>query len=92
MNMELSNTEIKIAVKNMAREMVKKAMAKNAITGMFYRKKNGNAQIFHDSGEAATRIDANVYPIGSSLSARYEHPEGIVLSISDAKKLGIPEE
>ncbi len=88
----MTDLETAIMIKNMAREMVKRATVKNAITGMFYRKKNGNAQIFHDSGEAATRIDANVYPIGSSLSARYEHPEGIVLSISDAKKLGIPEE
>jgi hypothetical protein len=31
--MELSNTEIKIVVKNMAREMVKRATVKNASTG-----------------------------------------------------------
>lgn len=50
---------------------------------------NGNVQVFHSSGEAATRIDANVYPVGSDLSARYEHPDGIVLTSEDAKRLGI---
>ncbi len=56
---------------------------------MFYRIENGNARIFHESGEVVTRIDANVYPVGSDLSARYEHPEGIVLTVEDAEKLGI---
>ena len=57
---------------------------------MFYRIENGNARIFYkESGRMVTRIDANVYPIDSSLSARYEHPEGIVLKIEDAEKLGI---
>lgn len=50
---------------------------------------NGNVRVFHSSGEAATRIDANVYPVGSDLSARYEHPDGIVLTSEDAKRLGI---
>jgi hypothetical protein len=57
---------------------------------MFYRiNDDGNAIILHESGEMVTRIDANVYPVGSDLSARYEHPEGIVLTIADAEKLGI---
>lgn len=60
---------------------------------MFYRiNENGDAAIFHDSGEAATKIDANVYPVGSDLSARYEHAEGVVLTIDDAKKIGIDAE
>ena len=29
------------------------------------------------------------YPVGSELSARYEHPEGITLRPHDAEKLGI---
>jgi hypothetical protein len=32
---------------------------------------------------------SSVYPIGSALSARYEHPEGIILTPHDAEALGI---
>jgi hypothetical protein len=57
---------------------------------MFYRiNDDGNAIILEDDGSIVTRIDANVYPVGSDLSARYEHPEGIVLTVEDAEKLGI---
>lgn len=60
---------------------------------MFYRlNSDGNAVLFEDSGEQVTRIDANVYPVGSNCSARYEHPEGIVLTVEDAEKLGIVKE
>lgn len=52
--------------------------------------KNGSVDVLHvDSGEVATRLDATVYPVGSDFSARYEHPEGIVLSRADAEMLGI---
>lgn len=59
--------------------------------GNFFGRVNesGNVAVFHDSGESATRLDANVYPVGSSLSAKYEHPEGIVITKDDAAKLGI---
>ena len=57
---------------------------------MFYRlNDNGDAQIFEDSGEVATQIDANVYPIDSNFSTRYEHPDGIILSVEDAIKSGV---
>lgn len=64
---------------------------------MFYRIENENADqyivaVFNDDGSVATRIDANVYPIGSDTSARYEHPEGIRLTIQDARMAGIEEE
>ena len=60
---------------------------------MFYRINNdGNAVIFENDGSVATRIDANVYPVRSNLSARYEHPNGIVLTVADAEKLGIEKE
>tara|TARA_R100000656_G_scaffold124957_2_gene104573 strand:- start:744 stop:950 length:207 start_codon:yes stop_codon:yes gene_type:complete len=60
---------------------------------MFYRvNENGNAVVFHDSGEAVTKIDANVYPVDSDLSARYEHASGIVLTVADAEKIGIKAE
>jgi hypothetical protein len=51
---------------------------------------NGNVIVLYaEEGEAVTWMDENVYPVGSSLSVRYEHPEGIVLSREDADKLGI---
>lgn len=59
---------------------------------MFYRiDENGNAVIFHHSGEVVTQMDANMYVVGSdgSKSVRYEHPEGIILTIEDAMSLGI---
>jgi len=58
---------------------------------MFYRvNENGDAVILlAESGEAVTKIDANVYPVGSSLSARYEHADGIVLTVADAESIGI---
>ena len=61
---------------------------------MFYRKNNeGHAVILYSSdGAPVTRIDANVYPVGSDLSACYEHPAGIVLTVSDAEKIGINQE
>lgn len=66
---------------------------KSSTSEMFYRiDENGNAQIFHNSGEVVTRIDASVYPIDSDFSARYEHATGIVLSVSDAEAIGIPAE
>lgn len=62
----------------------------NAINTMFGRiNENGNVTVFEDDGSAATRIDANVYPVGSSTSARYEHPDGIELTVADAEKIGL---
>ena len=50
---------------------------------------NGNVTVFEADGSTATRIDANVYPVGSNLSARYEHAEGIELAVADAEKIGL---
>ena len=62
----------------------------NAISNLFGRiNENGNVTVFEADGSAATRIDANVYPVGSSLSARHEHPNGIELTVSDAEKIGL---
>ncbi|AKF89466.1 hypothetical protein E4898_02155 [Salmonella enterica subsp. enterica serovar Anatum] len=50
----------------------------------------GNVDIlFADSGESVTRLDANVFPVGSDFGARYDHPEGITLTRADAESLGI---
>lgn len=60
--------------------------------GEFFGRLNddGNVDVLHvESGEAATRLDADVYPIGADLSARYEHPQGIVLSCEDARTIGL---
>jgi hypothetical protein len=60
---------------------------------MFYRiNEDGNAVIFNDDGYATTKIDANEYPIGSDLSCRYEHVNGIVLTIHQSESIGIAEE
>jgi hypothetical protein len=60
-------------------------------TEMFYRvTENGDAAIlWAESGEPVTKVDASVYPVGSSLSARYEHADGIVLTVADAESIGI---
>jgi hypothetical protein len=59
--------------------------------GMFGRLDgDGNVAVFNADGSAATRIDANVYPAGSALSVRYEHPSGIILTAEDAAKIDLP--
>lgn len=60
--------------------------------GEFFGRKTGGGfvSVLHiEDGAPAIRLDANVYPVGSELSARYEHPEGIVLHTHDAAALGI---
>lgn len=61
------------------------------INEMFGRVNNeGNVDVFFvETGESVTRIDANVYPVGSELSVRYEHPEGITLTMADANSIGL---
>jgi hypothetical protein len=48
-----------------------------------------NVRLFYEDGVSVNRLDDVVYPVGSNVSALYEHPEGIVLSKSDAEKLKI---
>jgi hypothetical protein len=51
---------------------------------------NGDIAVLHaEEGEPATRLDAAVYPVGADVSARYEHPAGIVLTRADASAIGI---
>lgn len=50
---------------------------------------DGNVLLEDANGEIVTSIDADVCPVGSKLSARQEHPDGITLSRSDAAKLGV---
>lgn len=60
---------------------------------IFGRKnQNGTIDILHtEDGEPVTRISGchTIYPINSSLSCDWEHPDGITLSMEDAKALGI---
>lgn len=61
--------------------------------GEFFGRTNedGDVAVFHESGEAATRMDCSLYVVDSdgSKSVRYEHPEGIVISRADAEKIGL---
>lgn len=52
---------------------------------------NGDVAVFHESGEAATRMDCSLYTVDSdgSKSVRYEHPEGIIITRADAEKIGL---
>lgn len=62
-------------------------------SGMFGRmRRDGNVDILYmDDGDRVTSIDTpagiSIYPVGSNKSTKYEHPEGIVLTLSDARKL-----
>lgn len=52
---------------------------------------NGNVDILYiNDGERVTRLNVDgVYPVDSSLSTRYEHASGIILTVEDAKSLNI---
>jgi hypothetical protein len=59
---------------------------------MFYREEKENAILFwKESGEVVTKLDCNIYCV-EGISARYEHPNGIIISINQAIELGIDEE
>lgn len=50
----------------------------------------GNVDIlFVDDGYPVTCLDADVFPVNSDLGARYDHAEGITITLADAKRLGI---
>jgi hypothetical protein len=63
--------------------------------GTFFGRINdaGDVDVLHvEDGSAATKMDCSgVYPVGSdgSQSVRYEHPEGIVISVADATRIGL---
>ena len=65
---------------------------------MFYRlNEDGNAVVFEDGGTVVTqirgtRIGSIIYPIGSGMSTRYNHPGGIVLTVEDAERIGVEKE
>lgn len=45
--------------------------------------------LFEKDGESVTQLDYNEYPVGSELSVRYEHPEGIVFTAEQVAKNNI---
>lgn len=50
----------------------------------------GNVDILEiEEGHHVNKLNAHVFPVGSETGARYDHPEGITLTLEDAKKLGI---
>jgi len=54
---------------------------------------DGNVAVLHCSdGSVVTRLDATIYPVGSKLSARYEHPQGIVITLEDAARLELTDD
>ncbi len=51
---------------------------------------DGNVMLMHvEDGSDVCQLNENVYPVGSELSARHNHAEGIVLAPGDTEKLGI---
>lgn len=54
---------------------------------------DGNVLVLHvEDGLPVTQMDCNLYSVGSdgSKCVRYEHPEGIVLTLDDARSIGLP--
>lgn len=50
-----------------------------------------NVHLLDDEGRPVTTLDDvdGIYPVGSDKSVHYDHPEGIVITIADARKLSI---
>ncbi|QSW17640.1 hypothetical protein J1F62_29535 (plasmid) [Klebsiella michiganensis] len=50
----------------------------------------GNVDILYvEDGSPVTRLDVNAYPVNSELGVRYDHSEGITLTLEDARNIGI---
>ena len=61
----------------------------NEVSDFFGRiTEDGNVEVIADDGSKVNRILIdNLYPVGSDLSSRYDHAEGIVLTKADAKRI-----
>lgn len=48
-------------------------------------------RLLDEDGNTVTQLadGGALYPLGSELSARYEHPGGIIITVSEALELGI---
>jgi hypothetical protein len=64
-----------------------------ALSDVIYRRNtDGNAVLLHRQNlTPCTRIEGvrGLYPVGSRRSVEHEHPEGIVLRVEDAERLGL---
>lgn len=50
----------------------------------------GNVDVLNDDGTSVTEMDdCTLYPVGSDTSVCYEHPEGIEITLDDAKRIGL---
>jgi hypothetical protein len=84
----------------MSKKIIGTNLSHEETTEMFYRlNEHGNAVILDsDNGLNITQLNIAAWPIDSeidprlTLSTEYNHPEGIVLSVEDAEKLGITHE
>lgn len=66
---------------------------------IFGRKDNkGNVMVLFTDGEPVTRLDEDnddmplIWPINSDVSAYYEHPDGLIISIEDAQTLKLKDD
>lgn len=65
---------------------------KNVYGDTIYARKTDNGYLLIAGDDVLTRFengDPVVYPVGSDVSAHYEHPSGIILTLDDVKKCGI---
>jgi len=66
----------------------------NAVEKMYYKKnKFENAVLFHENNTVVEQImtETEIVSVNSRKPVNCPHPEGIVLKIEDAQRLGIPE-
>lgn len=72
-------------------------MTATDLSTVFYRVNDeGTADLLDvETGQSITRLDLpdarlnGIYPVGSQFGVRYEHPEGITLTLSDVARAGI---
>ena len=58
---------------------------------IFGRIESQNVRLFHSNGEACNQLDTDqiFYDSNTGLGLNYDHPEGIVITKEDVKKLQI---
>lgn len=67
-------------------------MSNSNLSNKFGRMRtDGNVNVLCiEDGEQVTRLEGlNIYPVGSDVSGDYEHPQGIIITLSDANKIGL---
>jgi hypothetical protein len=62
------------------------------IFGQLINDETSVAVLHTDTGERVTQLDSSypiLYPVDSGFSTLYEHPNGIILSLDDANRIGL---